>query len=161
MTLLYLTLASFWRWLWQYLFDLWTWRRATLQVQLNPFRPQGTSEMAKKAAAGTNLQWPELASDGITISLKDAGGNPAPLPDPTTVKTTYACSDPTVVAMTADPTTPFSATGKSTGKVGVGLTISCTLAFNSGAPSITGVSAPFDVPPGAPSSVDVNLGTPA
>ncbi len=35
-----------------------------------------------------------------------------------------------------------------------------TLSFNSGAPSITGTSQPFDVPPGPPTTMDVNLGVP-
>ncbi len=107
-----------------------------------------------------NLQWPELDTDGVTISVLDAGGNPAPLPDPTTVTTAFSSSDPTVITVAADPTTPYAATATSTGKIGTGVTLSCTLSFNSGAPSLTGMSEGIDVPAGAPASVSVNLGTP-
>lgn len=107
-----------------------------------------------------NLNWPDLDVDGIAIGVKDAAGNAAALPDPTTVTTTFTSSDPTVITVAADPTNPFAATGKSTGKPGTNVTISCKLSFNSGAPSITGVSQGIDVPAGPITEVDVILGTP-
>jgi hypothetical protein len=145
---------SWWRRLVQFLDDWWIYGGATLRVRLDKPRPYGVMNMA-------NLQFPELGQGGLTITLKDAGGNPAPLPDKTTVTTSYSSSDPTVLTVTADPTNPFAATAKSTGKIGTGVMLSCTLSFNSGAASITGVSQPIDVPAGPPTEVDVSLGTPS
>jgi hypothetical protein len=107
-----------------------------------------------------NLSFPELGTDGLTIDVKDAGGNPAPLPDPATVTTAYTSSDPTVLTVAGSAIDPYAATVTSTGKVGTGVTIGATLAFKSGAPSISGTSQPIDVPAGPPASIDVNLGTP-
>ncbi len=142
---------SWWQRLLQLILWFFYWRGGSLVVALG--HPRRGENMA-------NLQWPALDTDGITITVKDQFGNPAPLPDPTTVTTAYSCSDPTVVGVTPDPTTPYAAVGKSTGKAGTDLTISCVLSFNSGAPSVTGTSAKFDVPAGVISEVDVNLGTP-
>ena len=143
---------SWWQRLWQYLYDWWTYRGARLGVHLG--KPHGESIMA-------NLQFPELDVDGVTIDVRDAGGNPAPLPDPSTVTTSFTSSDPTVLTVAPAAGNPYAATVTSTGKVGTGVTIGATINFNSGAPSISGVSQPIDVPAGPPASVDVVLGTPA
>jgi hypothetical protein len=147
--------SAWFRWLWQFICDFLTWRGASLQVGLPDLRTGGTNV--------PNKQWPELAQEGITIGMKDKGGNvidPASFPDPTTISMSYDCSDPSVVVMAQPPAaSPYATTGKSTGKAGTGLTISATLTFLSGgAAPITGVSAPFDVPAGAPAEVDVNIG---
>ena len=111
----------------------------------------------KKVKNMANLQFPELDVDGITIAVEDAGGNPAPLPDPSTVTTTYTSSDPTVLTVAPVAGNPYAATATSTGKVGTGVSIAATINFNGGAPSISGVSAPIDVPPGPAARVEVNL----
>ena len=108
-----------------------------------------------------NLQFPEMATDGITIELDDAAGNPLPAsnyPDPATVTTVFTASDPSVIAITPDPASPYDATAASNTKAGANQTISCTLNFKSGAPSITGTSDPFDVPANQPVSMKVKLG---
>jgi hypothetical protein len=78
------------------------------------------------------------------------------------VTVTYLPSDPTVVTVGAvDPANPYTVKATSTGKVAADQTIGATMAFKSGAPSLTGTSPLFDVPAGPPASLDVNLGVPA
>jgi hypothetical protein len=144
-------MSFLWR-LYQLLLYLVYWRGGRVVVALGP--------KFKRKRNMANLQFPELDTDGLTISVKDAGGNPAPLPDPTTVTTTFTSSDPTVLTVAPVAGNPFAATATSTGKIGTGVTIGATLSFNSGAPSLSGVSPPVDVPAGPPASIAVAFGTP-
>ena len=152
---------SFFQFLLQWFLYFRFWHGGKLHVALGShFQKVVDMAAVKKASATPNLQFPELDVDGLTISLLDAAGWPAPMPDPTTVTTSYVSSDPSVLTVAGVAGNPYSANVTSTGKIGTGVVIGATLNFNSGAPSLKGTSPAIDVPAGAPASVSVTLGTP-
>lgn len=113
-----------------------------------------------KKAAGGNFQFPQLATDGATFQLFDAGGNPVmTLPDPAAFSVTWSVSDPAILVLTApDPANPFGCSIKSTGKVGMGVTLTATF---SGTPTIPPATAMIDVPAGPPATASIVLGVPS
>ncbi len=117
----------------------------------------------KKKLGGTNITFPQLASDGATLNLLDAGGNLVTTPlDPTKTTVAWTSSDPTVITVTVDPTNQQLATAKSTGKIGSNVTLTATFTNVDGStPLPPAVSDGIDVPAGPPASATITLGVPA
>lgn len=123
-----------------------------MKVQLN-FK-KGTKQ-------ASDLQFPQLASDGATLTAFDAAGNPTTI-DPTKTSVAWSTSDSSVLTIAVSPTDQTQATVKSTGKIGTGITIMATFTNLDGStPMPPAVSVGIDVPAGAPVSATITLGIPA
>jgi hypothetical protein len=115
-----------------------------------------------RKAAGPDVPFPQLASDGASLQLFDAQGNVVTTPlDTTKTSVAWTSSDATVITVTPSAD-GLTATLKSTGKAGTGVTVTATFTNLDGStPLPPAVSQGIDVPPGPPATATVALGVPA